>query len=164
MCLSDEAPEPGRQQFLGEKGFWKGGGIHGGKRFVPFLPVELQLENVPDRSVCSGLCPLGAPILGTLLCHRLPGCVHALSTQPVPLLSRLQPELWFWANVRSGMSPLELPPTPRRRRSLPPALACRAGPRAVSAPNLCANSGCVGSCCGINRWCILNIKTLKLFF
>lgn len=75
---------------------------------MPFLPVELQLENVPDRSVCLGLCLLGAPIPGTLLC----GCVHTPSTQPVPLLSRLQPGLWFWANVWSGMSPPELPPDP----------------------------------------------------
>lgn len=74
MHLSDEAPEPGRQQFLGEKGFWKGGGIHRGKRFVPFLPVEFHLENVLDRSICLGLCLLGAPILGMLLC----GCVHSL--------------------------------------------------------------------------------------
>lgn len=103
MCLSGEAPELGRQQFLGEKGFWKGGGIHGGKRFVPFLPLELQLENVPDQSVCLGLCLLGTPVPGMLLC----GCMHTPSMEPVPLLSRLPPELWFWANVWSGTSPLE---------------------------------------------------------
>lgn len=87
---------------------------------MTFLSVEHQLENVLMDLCFWGCACWALPV---------PGCCCAVCAQlehaarAGPLQGWLQPELWIWVNVWSGMSQLELlPPVPALIPS--PTLAC----------------------------------------
>ena len=159
-CLSDEAPELGRQQFLGEKGVLEGWWDSRRQKVCAFSPCGASVGECTGSIRLFGAVPAGRSHPGDAAVRLCAHPEHAACATPEQASA--------WALVLGKCVVRDEPAgvTPRPRAGAYPFLPrspAEQGHGPCPLPAFVLTQA-VGSCRGIDRWCILNIKTLKLFF